>query len=119
VVCISEHPLSSQLESELLGLGIQVVPYEFARSSVISEEKGQSSDDHYTKVKQDYAETSIPAAIFIKIEGYDSMRFRFIDMETQRLLAVFMYKVDSYYESPLTKSPLKSFRKAIMPYIVP
>lgn len=119
LVCIGKHPMSAALETELLGLGIQVVPYEFAQSKLVSTEKMQGSADAYSKVNESYGETKIPAAIFVKIEGYDSMKFRFIDMTDERLLAVFTYKVDPFYESPLTQSPLKRFRKVIAPYIVP
>ncbi len=118
VVCINNHFMAAELESVLINLGIQVVPYEYAMSKAIRTEKSTQDIQGYEKRTESYQEITVPAAIYIDIQGYDSMTFRFIDMKSQRLLAVYTYKVDPYYESTFTKSPLKRFVHDIKPYIV-
>lgn len=118
VVCISQHYLASSLEAAMLQMGVQVVPYEFALTKTIQTEQSQSTGLSSTKRTESYTGIEVPAAILIQIDGYDSMQFRFIDMKTQRLLAVYQYRVDPNYESVFTKSAITRFKKLIQPYIV-
>jgi len=95
-----------QLETELLGVGFNVVPYEVAKKNATTTEFSSNTNaDNINSTTMTYVKTYIPASIAVSVLFRDGAVgavpsvFRVIDLSNNQLLAVFEYTtrlVDGY-----------------------
>lgn len=116
-IIVEKHPISPDLEAVLLEIGLNVVPNDYILTKSTTEGTEDSNNGTVRYREDKYTSSYVPSRVFIEISGYDSMRFRIIDSETKRLLAVYKYNVDPDYHSIFTRHPLNGFAKELKKHV--
>ena len=103
-----------RLESELLGLGFNIVPYEVAKKNATTTEfDSNTNPNNINSTTMTYTKTYIPASIAVSVVSYNSAwSFRVIDLSNNQLLATFSYGT---FVQP--KKMIKLFSKEISKYL--